>query len=104
MQKLIEVILGHHTNCGIILGLDRGRSFGACEQCNLAKMLAWAESSNKSFLSMLILDETFTFTFSNDKEVIGGLPLLDLNLFRLTHNELNFDDYIVFYLRVKGED
>ncbi len=98
VQKLIKVVLGHHTNSRVVFGLNRGRSFRACEQGNLAKMLSWAESSYESFLTVLVFDETFTFTFSNDKEIIGGFSLLDLDLFGLTHDELNFDNYIIFHL------
>lgn len=67
-------------------------------------MLTWAESSDESFLTVLIFDETFTFPFGNDEEIIGGFTLLDLDLFRLAHDELNFDNHIVFDLWVEGED
>lgn len=100
MKKLIEVFLLDHTDRRVILGLNGGCTFGSSQQGNLTKVLARIERPYKPLLSVLIFDKAFTFSLGNDEEIVSSLSLLDLDLFRLTHNQFNLCNYIVFDFRV----
>ena len=67
-------------------------------------MLTWIDCALESLLPVLILDEALTLTFCNDKEIIICLALLNLDLFRLTHHELDFGYHIVFNVWIQGKD
>ena len=67
-------------------------------------MLAWVDCALESLLPMLILDEAFTLSLRNDEEVIVCLALLNLDLFRLAHHELDFGNHVVFDVGIERED
>ena len=61
-------------------------------------MLARVQGAHKTLLSVFVFDIALTFTLSNDIEVIRRLTLLDLDLLRLTHNQLNLGNDVVLDL------
>ena len=67
-------------------------------------MLTRAECSDKSFLAVLIFDETLTLALRNDKEVISGLALLNFDLFWLRHHKFDLGDHVVLDLGVEREN
>ena len=96
MQELIEVLLRHHADRRVILGLDGCRSFRAREQRNLTEVLSRAERAHESLLTVLILYEALALSLGNDKEIVCCLTLLNFNLFWLTHYQLDLCDHVVF--------
>ena len=98
MEKFVEVFLAYHSNCRIILSLDRSRTFGARQKGNLAKVLTRVECADKSLLPVLVLHEAFTLTLGNDEEVIVFFALLDLDFLWLTHDKFNLGYHVVFYV------
>ena len=67
-------------------------------------MLARVERANEPLLPVLILDEALTLTLRDNEEVICSLALLNFDLFRLAHHQLDFRDYIVFDFRIESKD
>ena len=104
VQELIEVLLRDHAYCRIVLGLDGGRALRARQQSYLTEVLAGVERSNEPLLPMFILNEALTLALRDNEEVICSLALLNFDLFRLAHHQLNFRDHVVFDFRVEGED
>ena len=104
VEQLVEVLLRDHADRRVVLGLDRGGALGASQECDLSEVLPWVQRAHKSLLPVLILDEALTLALGNNEKVIGGLSLLDLDLLRLTHHQLNLCYHIVFDVGVEGED
>ena len=67
-------------------------------------MLTRVEGANESLLTIFILHEALALALCNDVEVISGLSLLNLDLLRLTHHELNLCDHVVLHFRVQSEN
>ena len=67
-------------------------------------MLARVERANEPLLPMLILDEALTFALCDNEEVIRRFALLNFDLLRLAHYQLNLRDHVVFDFRVKRKD
>ena len=63
-------------------------------------MLARVERANEPLLPVLILDEALTLTLRDNEEVICSLALLNFDLFRLAHHQLDFRDHVVFDFRI----
>ena len=104
MQQFVKVFLANHAYRRIVLGLNGSRAFRPSEEGDLSEVLSRIQRPYKSFLSMLILDEALTVALGNDEEVVGGLSLLNFDLLRLAHYQLNLRDHVVFDFRVESED
>ena len=64
-------------------------------------MLTWVEGTYEPVkLGSLILDEALTLTLRDNEEVICSLALLNFDLFRLAHHQLDFRDHVVFDFRI----
>lgn len=67
-------------------------------------MLTRVERPYKSLLSVFVFDKALTLALGDDVEVVCCLALLDLDLFWLAHDELNFGNHVVFDLAAQGKD
>ena len=103
-EHLVEVLMTDHAYRRVVLCLDCRCALGTSQQCNLAKVLTWADRAHEPLLPVLVLDEALALALCNDEEVVVFLALLDLYLLRLAHHELNLRDHVVLHVRVERED
>ena len=101
MQHLVEVFVADHTDCGVILRLDRRCALRSSQKSDFSEVLSRVDCALESFLSVLVLHEALALALGDNEEVVVLLTLLNLDFLWLAHHELNLGDHIVFHVRIE---